>query len=103
MLRDFFARNVQTTHGRLLWAAAGMLVLGQLLALGLLCNRQIRKAEVREAVWQVQRNAVADCLRYFPRATHSSCTARVDLGGVDAVGRYARGQSSRSYPGAAEL
>ncbi len=44
----------------------------------MLCSHQVRKAEVRDATLQVQRVAVADCLRYIPRATLNSCATRVD-------------------------
>jgi hypothetical protein len=66
-----------------------VLVASQLLAFWMLCIHQVRKAEVRNATLQVQRVAVADCLRYIPRATLNSCASRVDPGsrppGGDAI------------------
>lgn len=63
---------------KLLWPVLGLLVAAQLVAFWMLCTHQVRKAEVREAALQVQSVAVADCLRYIPRATLSSCAQRVD-------------------------
>lgn len=59
------------------WLSATALVLGQLLAFWMVCSQQVRKAEVRHAASQVERTAVADCLRYIPHATLISCAARI--------------------------
>ena len=56
-----------------------LLVAGQLAAFWLLCTVQVRRAQAREAVVQVQRVAVAECMQYVPRATLNSCAARVDV------------------------
>jgi hypothetical protein len=63
---------------KLLWPVLATLVVGQLVAFWMLCSHQVRKAEVRNATLQVQRVAVADCLRYIPRATLNNCVQRVD-------------------------
>lgn len=63
---------------KLLWPVLVTLASAQLLAFWMLCSHQVRKAEVRDATLQVQRVAVADCLRYIPRATLNSCMSRVD-------------------------
>lgn len=63
---------------KLLWPVLITLAAAQLLAFWVLCSHQVRKAEVRDAALQVQRVAVADCLRYIPRATLNSCANRVD-------------------------
>jgi hypothetical protein len=65
---------------KLFWPVLLTLVAGQLLAFWMLCSHQVRKAEVRDATLQVQRVAVADCLRFIPRATLNSCASRVDPG-----------------------
>ena len=62
---------------RAFWVAASVLLLGQLVAFWMLCSHQVRMAEVRHASAQVERLAVADCLRYVPNATMGSCTARM--------------------------
>lgn len=59
------------------WLGATVLVLGQLVAFWMLCSQQVRKAEVRNAAMQVERLALADCLRYVPHATLTSCAQRV--------------------------
>jgi hypothetical protein len=63
---------------KLLWPVLVTLAAAQLLAFWMLCSHQVRKAEVRDATLQVQQVAVADCLRYIPRATLNSCLRRVD-------------------------
>lgn len=65
-------------RNKLLWPVLVTLAAAQLLAFWMLCSHQVRKAEVRDATLQVQRVAVADCLRYIPRATLNSCASRVD-------------------------
>lgn len=59
------------------WLGAAVLVLGQLAAFWMLCSEQVRKAEVRSAALQVERLALADCLRSVPQATLTSCAQRV--------------------------
>jgi hypothetical protein len=63
---------------KLLWPVLVTVAAAQLLAFWMLCSHQVRKAEVRDATLQVQQVAVADCLRYIPRATLNSCLRRVD-------------------------
>lgn len=41
-----------------LWALVGVLVVGQLVALWLLCSEQVHKAEVREAALHAERVAM---------------------------------------------
>lgn len=62
---------------RAFWIGASVLIAGQLLAFWMLCSHQVRMAEVRHASAQVERLAVAECLRYLPNATRSSCVQRV--------------------------
>lgn len=59
------------------WLGATVLVLGQLVAFWMLCSQQVRKAEVRNAAMQVERVALADCLRHVPHATLTSCAQRL--------------------------
>ena len=59
------------------WLTATALVLAQLLAFWMLCSHQVRKAEVRHASLQADSLAIADCMRYVPGATLTSCTLRV--------------------------
>jgi hypothetical protein len=80
MLPDLLAKTSDMPRDKLFWAVVGALVVGQLLAFWMLCTHQVRKAEVRDATLQVQRVAVADCLRYIPKATLHGCANRVDPG-----------------------
>ena len=78
MLPDLLAKTADVPRDKLFWAVIGTLVVGQLVAFWMLCTHQVRKAEVRDATIQVQRVAVADCLRYIPKATLHGCANRVD-------------------------
>lgn len=74
---SIFRRQTAFPRDQAFWLAASVLVLGQLLAFWMLCAHQVRKAEVRHASVQVERFALADCLRHVPNATLSGCAARV--------------------------
>ena len=78
MPRHPFGKFAAVPRDKLFWPAIAVVVGVQLLAFWMLCSHQVRKAEVRNATLQVQRVAVADCLRYIPRATLNSCVYRVD-------------------------
>jgi hypothetical protein len=58
---------------RFFWVGVAAVVVAQLAAFWMLCRQQVLDAQAREAVVQVQRVAMADCLRHLPRATSSSC------------------------------
>jgi len=70
-------RRAASPRDQVIWLTGTVLVLGQLLAFWMVCAQQVRKAEVRSASVQVERLALADCLRYLPNATLSGCAARV--------------------------
>jgi len=70
-------KTIDASRDKAFWLAATVLVLGQLIAFWMLCSHQVRKAEVRHASMQVERIAVADCLRHVPSATLSGCVSRV--------------------------
>lgn len=59
------------------WIGATVLVLGQLVAFWMLCSQQVAKAEVRNAAMQVERVALAACLRSVPHASLTSCAQRI--------------------------
>ncbi|MEO8653168.1 MAG: hypothetical protein ABI409_03490 [Ramlibacter sp.] len=69
------ARTIDVSRDKLFWAIASAMVAGQLMAFWMLCSYQVRKAQVRDATTQVERLAVADCLRHVPGATLGSCVA----------------------------
>jgi hypothetical protein len=70
-------KDADLSRDKVFWLIASAMILGQLVTFSLLCSHQVRKAEVRDASAKVERMAVADCLRYIPGATVSSCAARV--------------------------
>lgn len=65
------------SRDKLFWAIASLVVAGQLVAFWMVCSSQARKAEIRDVTARVQRLAVAECLRYVPGATLSSCAVGV--------------------------
>ena len=78
---------MQSPWARLVLAALGALMLIQLVAFYRLCVGQVERAQVREAMFLQQRNALTDCLDYRAGSTISSCTQRATLaveGGMDA-------------------
>lgn len=77
MLPHLLAKNTETSPGKLFWSVIIALMLGQIVAFWMLCTHQVRKAEVRDATLQVERMAMADCLRYIPKATLNSCASRI--------------------------
>ena len=77
MLSALLDPRTQLPRTRLFWAVLGALALAQLVALGLLCSHQVRKAEARQAEHTVHQLALADCLRYIPGATIATCTNRL--------------------------
>ena len=77
MLPHLVAKSAENSHGKLFWTLIVTLLVGQFIAFWMLCVYQVRKAEVRDATLQVERMAMADCLRYIPKATLNSCASRV--------------------------
>ena len=59
---------------RLLWSTVAALMIGQLLAIYLLCSSQVSQARVRDASLQRRQLAIAQCLQTVPKATRSSCS-----------------------------
>ena len=76
MLSQLLEKGANLSRGQLLWAILSVLVVGQLVAFWMLCNHQLHRAQVRDATVQVQRVALADCLRYVPGSTLNSCAAQ---------------------------
>ena len=79
MLSDLLDPQTQMPRTPAVWAVLGTLIIGQLVALVLLCSHQVRKAEARDTEVQVQRLALADCLQYIPGATIATCTSRLAM------------------------
>jgi hypothetical protein len=77
MLPHLVAKSAERSTGKLFWTLIVTLMVGQFVAFWMLCAHQVRKAEVRDATLQVERMAMADCLRYIPKATLNSCASRV--------------------------
>jgi hypothetical protein len=62
---------------KLFWIMIGALVVAQLAAFWMLCRQQVLNAQAREAVVQVERMAMAECLRHVPRASSGNCAPRM--------------------------
>ncbi|MBG9388257.1 hypothetical protein [Caenimonas aquaedulcis] len=65
-----------TPRDMLMWAALGLLAIGQLVAFWMLCSQQVARAQTRDAAAPVQRVAMADCQRAMPRSTFYTCADR---------------------------
>lgn len=96
MLPHLLAKSPEASPGKLFWTLILGLVAGQFIAFWMLCAQQVRKAEVRDATLRVERMAMADCLRYIPKATLSSCASRVASKGREAGPMPAGHQPSSS-------
>jgi hypothetical protein len=70
-------RTAAVPRDRAFWIATSVLLLGQLIAFWTVCSHQVSVAAARQANQQVERLAVADCLRTVPGATLASCAQRV--------------------------
>jgi hypothetical protein len=81
-----------------LWWLLGALLAAQLMALWMLCNQQVRKAEARNAEVQMTQMALSDCLQYIPGSTFASCTARLGLAAASQPATVAPGAAQRAVP-----
>ena len=77
MLPRLLDQTADTPRDRILWGVIFALLGAQIVAFWMLCNYQVKKAEARDAMQQVERTALADCMQYIPKATMSGCTTRV--------------------------
>lgn len=71
------AKSAATAREKMFWALIATLAVVQLIAFWMLCSHQVRQAQARDATVQVERMAVADCLRYIPKSTPNHCAARL--------------------------
>jgi hypothetical protein len=78
------AKRAETSPGKVFWLIVVTLMLAQIVAFWMLCTQQVRKAQARDASWQVERMAMADCLRSIPKASLTSCASRIASDGSPA-------------------
>ncbi len=71
--------HTQQPRGRMFWLVLGGIAVAQLIAFGLLCSHQVRKAEARTTEMVVQQMALSDCLQYIPGSTIASCSNHLQL------------------------
>jgi len=70
MLPPLIDRTAHSPADKWLWALLGVLVVGQIVALWMLCSQQVEKAEVRDAAIRAERIAMRDdCAPRNGRAT----------------------------------
>jgi hypothetical protein len=70
MLPPLLDKSHPSPADKWLWALLGVLVVGQVVAIWMLCQQQVDKAEVREAVLRAERIALQDsCAPKNGRAT----------------------------------
>lgn len=78
LLANMIDPQTQQPRSRMFWLVLGGLALSQLLAFGLLCSHQVRKAEARNTEMVVQQMALSDCLQYIPGSTIASCSNQLE-------------------------
>jgi hypothetical protein len=71
MLPPLLDKSRPSPADKWLWALIGVLVVGQVVALWLLCSQQVQKAEVREAMLRAERIAMRDACA--PRDGRATC------------------------------
>ena len=74
------AKRASTSPGKMFWLTVSAVMLAQIATFWMICAQQVRQAEARNATWEVERMAMADCLRYIPKATMGSCASRIASG-----------------------
>jgi hypothetical protein len=59
MLPPLLDKNQPSPADKWLWALLGVLVVGQVVALWMVCSQQVERAQVREAALQAERVAMS--------------------------------------------
>lgn len=77
MFSDHLPKINQTAGSNLFVIAGALVIVCQLVAMVLVADGQVKKAEVRESQMQSQRQAVVKCLENAQGAELSTCTTRV--------------------------
>lgn len=75
MLPPLLDKTQPSPADKWLWALLGFLVVGQVVALWMLCSQQVQKAEVRESALRMARVAMRDDCA--PRDGRATCVPAV--------------------------
>ena len=81
MLADQFQKIERTSSRNLLLIAAGLVIICQLVAMAMVADGQVKKAELREAQIAAQNVALANCFETSPRFDRSSCMQQLQVQG----------------------
>ncbi|MBC7610779.1 MAG: hypothetical protein H7228_14610 [Polaromonas sp.] len=74
-----YMRKIDRTSGRnLLFIAAALVIVCQLVAMALVADGQVKKAEIRESQLSFQRVAMARCFEVKSRFDRDSCMQQVN-------------------------
>jgi cytochrome oxidase assembly protein ShyY1 len=76
MLSRFLDPQTGSPRDGMFWLVLSGIVAAQLLVFWMLCTHQVRKAETRQALAEVERMASNDCLEFLVQSTIGSCAAR---------------------------
>lgn len=71
MLPPLLDKSRPSPADKWLWAVLGALVVGQVVAIWMLCQQQVDKAQVREAALRIERVVAQD--ECAPRNGHATC------------------------------
>lgn len=77
MLSDLLNKIADAPRESVFLAAVLVLIGGLLTAMYMVCDAQVRTAQERFAMADVQRLAVRDCLDADPRASYAACASHV--------------------------
>jgi hypothetical protein len=77
LLDRFLDPQTRLPRHKGVWAVLGALIAIQLVALWLLCNQQVHRAQARHAEQAEQQVALADCLRSVRGASLGHCRQRL--------------------------
>lgn len=86
MFSDYLKKFDEMPYKTLLWVAAGLVFLCQLVAVGVVADEQVAKAKIRDYQRQTEMLAIAQCIENAAGSARQSCF------------RQARAMASSSLP-----
>ncbi len=75
MFSDLLPKKKKVSYKALFWLAAGLGVLGQLVAMALVVDGQVQKAQQRDARRMAEANAISLCMDAHAGAARQGCIA----------------------------
>ncbi|MEO6017947.1 MAG: hypothetical protein ABIP46_11880 [Polaromonas sp.] len=79
MLSDQFQKIERTSSRNLFLIAAGLVIICQLVAMAMVADGQVKRAELRQAQISAQNVALANCFETSTRFDRNSCMQRTQV------------------------